>query len=128
MARINGGEVKEIFDTDLTPAELNPFVITAGVVVDTHLASKGLSADILVEIEKYLAAHFATLLDPRAKTEKVGNEYSVTYQGETGMRFEATHYGQMALVLDSSNTLASLGQKRASMTIFRTPRHGSQIR
>ncbi|MDE8535464.1 hypothetical protein PZC41_14240, partial [Staphylococcus aureus] len=100
--------MKQIFDTDLTAAELLPFIRTANVMVTQHLSA--LPAPILHEIELYLSAHYATVIDPRAKQEKIGNEYAVTYQGETGMGFQATHYGQIALSLDTSNILATLGQ------------------
>jgi hypothetical protein len=126
--RTSGDLVKAIFDTDYTAAQLAPFVRTANIVVNTHLTGKGLSSDVLKEVETYLAAHFATLDDPRVKTEKIGNEYSATYQGETGMGFSSSHYGQMALMLDSSNSLASLGKKRARIRVLRTPAHGTEVR
>lgn len=120
-------DVRDILDTEMTDEQLAAFINTAYVVVSTNLSDKGLAAAILTEIEKYLSAHFASLRDQRAQSEGIAGEYNVTYQGKTDMGFNATQYGQMAVALDTSGVLATMGssKKRASFIVFDTPRHGT---
>ena len=110
-------------DTVLTDGELSAFINTAYDYVQAVLIGKDIGASLLAQIEKYLAAHFAATADPVPESESVGDEYSVKYQGQSGTGFSATRYGQMALALDVSGTLASLseGKKRPSMLVFETP-------
>lgn len=119
-ARTTDAELTEIIETDLSAAQRAAFINSAFHLVEDQLTGKGLSADILGEIEKYLAAHFLSVRDQRAAREDIGSEYSVTYQGKTDMGLQATHYGQMALTLDPSGTLARLSSspKRAKFTVY----------
>ena len=116
MARTTTTEVKAILDTDLT--DLDAFILPAGQLVDrVAAADSSLAAAILEEIECWLAAHFASMRDPRASKSTIGPT-SFTYEGKTGMGLEFTRYGQMALLLDSTGTLVKLGKQllKASVT------------
>lgn len=104
--------VMNIIDTELDYSTVNAFINSAHRMVESNLAGKGLSEETLGEIELWLAAHLLSARDPRKKSVKV-DDLQVTYQGESGMGLKATFYGQQALALDTSNTLASMGQKRA---------------
>lgn len=126
-SRISVADLIEIYDTELTNAQLAAFVNSAHYVIQANLLSSGLDSNILTEIHKYLAAHFASLRDQRLQAERVA-DVSYTYQGKTGMYLEATHYGQMALTLDTSGTLANLALKPATFQVFTTPDHGSNPR
>lgn len=126
-SRISVADLIEIFDTELTEAQLSAFVNSAHYVIQANLLNSGLDNNILTEIHKYLAAHFAALRDQRLQAERVA-DVSYTYQGKTGMYLEATHYGQMALTLDTSGTLANLALKPATFQVFTTPDHGSNPR
>lgn len=106
--RTTEDEVKAIIDTELTGDEITPFLRSANVFVTASLGSTVLSVDHLREIEAWVAAHFVAVRDPRLTSRKAG-EATDTYQkaGE-GKRLEATIYGQQALVLDTTGTLAGL--------------------
>lgn len=125
MARSNVDDVKDILDTDLSDAQITAFLNVANRLVTAHLTDKGLASTTLQDIEMFLAAHLASHRDMRAERESIAGEYSVTYQGDTGMGLDATFYGQTVKQLDSSGTLASLGQKRASLTVMTTPKHNT---
>ena len=108
MARTTTAEVLKIIDTDLT--DLDAFILPASQLVDrVAAADSSLAAAALEEIECWLAAHFTSMRDPRASKSAVGPT-SFTYEGKTGMGLEFTRYGQMALLMDSSGTLAKLGK------------------
>jgi len=126
-SRITVAELTEIFDTILTESQLAAFVNSAHYIIQANLLSSGLSSDILTEIHKYLAAHFASLRDQRLESERVA-DVSYKYQGKTAMFFESTQYGQMALALDTSGKLANLSGKPATWLSFTTPKHGSNPR
>lgn len=103
---VTDDEVKEILDTDI--ADLTPFIDTA------HLEVKDLtySDDRKIQIEKWLAAHFASVRDSELDSKTVdGNRED--YAGETGQGYESTRYGQQALSLDVEGQLGS-GSKRVS--------------
>lgn len=116
-ARVDADDVKEIVDTDLTDVQINAFINTAHRYVDANLLGKSLDADTLTDIELWLSAHFLSMRDPRVSSVSA-NGLSASYQGKTGEGLKATLYGQQALALDASGTLASLGQKRAVFEVW----------
>lgn len=117
-ARVAVSDVEDIIDTDLTDGQINAFINTAHRFIQANLLGVGLSADILTQIELWLAAHFLAIRDQRVESESVGGEWSAKYQGKTAMGFQATLYGQQALTLDSSGTLASVGLKRVTFEVY----------
>lgn len=126
-SRITVNDLVEIFDTTLTESQLGAFINSAHNLIQANLLNIGLGETILTEIHKYLAAHFASLRDQRLQSERVA-DVSYNYQGKTDMGFQSTFYGQMALALDTSGTLASLALKPATFIVFDTPDHGSNPR
>jgi hypothetical protein len=68
MPRVTGEQVKDIFDTTLTAEEMAPFIRAADVYIGTRLDSV-YSSDEIMEIERWVAAEFATARDPRVKSE-----------------------------------------------------------
>lgn len=105
---VTEADVKKVYPTD---SDLSGFLQTANRLVTAQLSDKGLSANIIDEITIYLTAHFATvgLEKGGLRTKKVG-EASETYRnpGDKGTGLEATGYGQTAMLLDSSGTLAGI--------------------
>lgn len=120
MARINVGDLRAVYETTLEDYQLQAFVDDANLLVTEELAGAGLSDERLAAIEKYLAAHMASLRDPRYQSENIAGEWSYTVQGKTGMNLDATFYGQQAKLLDTSGTLDKLSAnlKKARLTIL----------
>lgn len=106
--RTNPKAVCKIVETDLAPDVVKEFIEDANVVVTGHLTGKGLSADQLRRIEKYIAAHLLILRDRRVATASVG-QTRVRYQGRQQMHLNSTDYGQQAMLLDTSGCLRALG-------------------
>jgi hypothetical protein len=121
MARVDADDVKQIIDLDssITDPEIDAFIQGANLVVTAKLGSVTvLSAALLTEIERWLAAHFLAIRDPRVKEEKIG-ETSVRYAlGKDGMGLEATPYGQQVLLLDISGTMASAGKRATKLEVL----------
>ena len=88
-------DVTVLISTDLTQAQVEAFILSASLIVDNQLSSRGLGTTTLKEIEKYLAAHLITLRDPRALNESADG-ISFGYEGQTGMGLDSSRYGQTA--------------------------------
>lgn len=114
MARTTDTAVFEIIETTLT--DIDTFITTANLFVTNVLGDAGLSDALLEEIERYLTAHFLSVKDQRVKSEKI-DVLSFTYQGDTGMGLKATHYGQTAILLDSSGTLEDIAENGVSKSV-----------
>ena len=115
MARVTDKEVKAIIRTNIEDISL--FMQTAELIVTEQLVGKGLSDDRLSKIELYLSAHFVTLREQQLKSEKFGDS-SESYQGETSTNLRASLYGQTAIILDTTRTLANLGNSMAEVELL----------
>jgi hypothetical protein len=119
MARTTASDVATIFDTDLDTSDGGPLdtwvEIANDLVDDIAAADTSLTSSRLTHIEKLVAAHFAATQDQRIESASQEGA-SVTYQGDTGMGFEGTKYGQQALTLDPTGTLAGATKPAASLS------------
>lgn len=101
--------VRSIIGDEYPSVDLTPFVNAANLIITEDMASSGLSQARLDLIASYLGAHFAmlTLEHGQVTFSKTGDsaEYYGWKSGSTGLQL--TRYGQTALSLDSSGTLAN---------------------
>lgn len=98
---------------------LVPFIETASALVDTVVAKAdpSLTNDRLELIERYLAAHCYTLRDPRPTSETAGS-VSISYQSKVDLNLATSHYGQMAMTLDTSGVLRNLSKNRRKGSVL----------
>lgn len=115
--RCTGIEVLEILDTALTENEIAPFITASNLVVTDMLGSSSLSTAMLKEIERWLAAHFAAIRDPRISKENT-EEAGATYHGKSDMGLDHTPYGQQVRLLDTTGTMTNLGKRKASVEVL----------
>lgn len=105
MPRTDPTTVKETFDTDLSDSAVSDWISRASHLVDDIAAADPSITDArLTDIEGLVAQHFAASQDPRIQSGE-RESASVAYQGQTGMGFESTQYGQAALELDPTGLL-----------------------
>ena len=101
--------VEAVIEVD-SAADLDPLITAASALTD-YIASADtlsvLTSDLLLQIETYIAAHLYALKDPQYQTKATGGA-SATFQGQTKTRFEATWWGQQAMVFDVTGKLAAL--------------------
>lgn len=118
MARVTVEEVQQILDdSELSTSIITSFISSANVLVTDNLASLELTDDTLEQIELWLSAHMVIATRERmAKSEEAGGA-KIVYNGITGKGLQSTPYGQMALALDSTGTLATLDESKKSITI-----------
>lgn len=109
MARTTSANVQGIISIK-SGTDLDPFINAANSVVTSACSNSSYSATTLELIERWLAAHFYTVYDPRKESSKVGDG-SVKYEGRTEMGFNSSKYGQMAMRIDTAGNLAALDKK-----------------
>lgn len=117
--RVTEAEVLEIMpsDTTLTSVTILPFINSANAFV-TDLLFGELETEMLVEIEKWLSAHMATVVRERLSKEAGAGGAYIKYAGVWGEELSSTQYGQMVLMLDTSNTLRNLKEgKKLAWTV-----------
>jgi hypothetical protein len=111
MARATNETVAAVIQTDPAIDLLRP--ITTAHALTNYVASKDsqglLNGGLLTEIEIYLAAHFYALRDPQYQSKST-DAASATFQGQTGKRLDLTWWGQQAIALDITGTLASINE------------------
>ena len=116
--RTTSAKVLQILDgCTLTGTVVDVFIATASRVLDSVFASDTtMTADQLIDIETWLAAHMiACTLHRQASQEQV-DDASIKYTGFWSKDLESTSYGQMVKVIDTSGKMANAGKKLASMT------------
>ena len=115
-ALVDDDDVKAIITT--TIPDLSAFIEAADLIIVEDLSNKGMSAARLKEIERWLAAHFVAINEDAARisSETVGRS-NISYGGQFGLGLQHTRYGQQAIILDITGTLASKSQGRKSSII-----------
>jgi hypothetical protein len=119
--------VRGVIETDLT-VSVAPFIKTANALVNWLATADAadealLNADLLREIETYVAAHLYVCNRDKQYTSKSTGGASGSFQGQYTMNLLSTDPGQTACMLDVSGKLAQrsqeaqTGQKRRA-TLF----------
>lgn len=103
-------------DPEIVPddAAMVPFIAVANeLVTECCTGAKGpvteYPEDRLELIERWLAAHFYTNRDPRVTNEKAGS-VGQAFQSQVGLGFDTSHFGQMAMRLDTNGGLAKVNE------------------
>ena len=115
MARTTVDQVEAIVEID-SGISLTPFIEVANSLVTEVCAAATDSAGTLVYdatrlelIERWLAAHFYCIRDPRASREEV-DDVATTYRSVVEIGLNNTHFGQMAMIIDTNGGLARLNK------------------
>lgn len=94
---------------------------TAQTMVTQLLSGKGLDASVSDAVGLYLAAHLVSLTVEKGglRRDRLGDadqSYKVPGDKDTGLA--STRFGQMALMLDTSGTLAALSANKGLKALF----------
>jgi len=108
--RTSAVAIEAIIEVD-SGVDLTPFITVANALVTEVCAVVSTyDADRLELIERWLSAHFYTVLNPRYTAEKIAS-IAVNYQSAIDLGFNSSHYGQVAMRLDTNGGLAKLDAK-----------------
>lgn len=97
--------------------DLTPYIDSASAVVDrvvaTALSNKSITLSAVEQelIERWLAAHFYTVMDPLYMSKSTRGA-SGSFQRKTGEGFECTDYGRTACQMDYSGSLRAIGLRQ----------------
>jgi hypothetical protein len=109
MARTTEENVGKVVELD-DDIDVDPFITMANELVTEACADSDYSDARLELIERWLAAHFYVVRDPRSSSESVG--VSMSYLNPNiGMMLHGTKEGQQALMLDTAGGLAALSKQ-----------------
>ena len=117
-ARVTATDVRKIIDND-EETDMEPFIAAATSIVDyvvTQDTGSILNTATLKEIERWLAAHFYAAFDQLYTSKSTGGA-SGSFQGQFGQRIDSTDYGQRAIMLDFTGTLASLSKSKTKVSM-----------
>ena len=114
MARVTVRQVRELIPTSAeNDAILHSYINTANVYVDANLLTAGHGTTILEQIELYLSAHFTAIFEERgAIVEETLGDATDEYADIYAPGLQSTRFGQQAVILDTSGTLARLGSPK----------------
>jgi len=121
---VSDTDVKGIFITEL---DTTPFINAAELIVAEEVVpnSSSLSPARQDLITLYLAAHFAAITDQsggrvRSKVGDTEEDYiPISSYREPLQGFRMTRYGQQAMVLDTSGSLAGMSASAGLRALFR---------
>jgi len=128
MARTDNQSVRATFDADfesqtgdsddISAAAVTQWIDMANDIVDDIAdADSSIGSSRLTNIETLVAQHFLATQAQRASSQS-GSSRRIDYQGETGMGFDGTKYGQQAQTLDPTGTLSASNKPAASVSSF----------
>jgi len=104
-------EVAKIIEVDATiSTDLVPFIEAASHLVTKVCTNTGYDATDLEIIERWLAAHFYAIRDPRYLVERAGSVLA-EYQNRVDLGLDVTTYGQQAMRLAYYGELGRLNDK-----------------
>lgn len=98
---------------------LSPFIDTANALVTELCLNSGYQPATLELIERWLSAHFYSIIDPQAASEGAEG-VSISYQQSVSLNLNQTRWGQQAMLVDYKGNLAAL-QKRVTEGIAPIP-------
>lgn len=109
MARVTDAEVEAILDYD-DSISLTPFILVANQLVTELCTDSDYTDARLLEIERWLSAHFYSVRDMVVSSEKAAS-VSQNFQYKVDLALNYTKYGQMAMVIDTVGNLAQLNKR-----------------
>ena len=87
--------------------EVSNDLVTRVCADSDYMTANGYDATTLELIERWLAAHFYAVRDPRTTQEKAG-PVAATYESKVDLNLAITRYGQQAMLIDTGGALAAL--------------------
>jgi len=107
--RTTSAAVALIIEVDAN-INLTSFIEVANALVTECCSADDYDATRLELIERWLSAHVYTIRDMRASEERAG-AVSERKQSAVALGFDSSHYGQMAMRLDTKGGLAVLNEQ-----------------
>ncbi len=120
LPRATDADVRAIVEGLGTAINTAPCIRMAHLIVKTHVEPAGVATEeVLVEIERWLAGHLASIKDKSTRVTSLGlgGKLNLGYSNPAGLNLQATLYGQQVLLLDPTGTLAALNSGSAKIQL-----------
>lgn len=120
--RVTSEEVYAIISNDAgvpSGEDLTVFIGVVNDIVTTDLSGESYSEARLKNIELYLSAHF-TCLKYRQSDNIIIGQSEDDYRNKLNTGYNQTTYGQQAITLDTSGTLAEASKEQSFKAQFMT--------
>lgn len=119
MARVTDQDVIAILgDTNI--ADLTPFIDIASLVIDQVAEMCGdYSVELLTEMEKWLAAHFATAQEREPTKIRIGDSEE-SYNWNTELGLGSSEFGKRLAMMDYNGCLTALTKPNKIKVICET--------
>lgn len=114
--RVTATQVKDVMGITLEDAVVTSYISAANAMIDGNLLDSNLGDTLLEQIELFLSAHFIAATRERMASKEGAEGAEITYIGKFADKLNSTPYGQIAIGLDSTGILASLGGKAFSLS------------
>lgn len=98
-------------------ADLDPFIGPAGRLYDPLIEGESITKEKRDDVVAALAAHLVASMPERQVHTASEGSGSVTFEGETGEGLAGTTYGQMAVTLDPTGSLATSDLPSPSVSV-----------
>jgi hypothetical protein len=125
IPKISYDEVVLLYQTDLTEAQVQAYIDFAHAILQEYLEGQGISEEVLHQIELFLTIHTIVTTQERPETLVKAGPTEVRWANIFTQGLGSTTWGQMAKVLDGTNTLATLDGTRKNLTLYAVPGMGS---
>lgn len=117
MANVTPDEVEEIIAVD-SSLDVNPFIFASSVLLDAMLPSGEIGTAQRKEIERWLTAHFITIRQGQLEEQEIGDAKDTYALGYLSGGIKSTTYGQQAVALDTSGSLAKAEMPKAKLEVL----------
>lgn len=114
MGRVSAVEVIAIMaESDaLTTTVVDAYIASSTVFITEAFDGVTISDDLLKEIERWFTAHMIASTRERVSKKEGAGGASIEYAIEVGMGMKGTQYGQTAIAIDTTGTLAILADEK----------------
>ncbi|WP_455448306.1 hypothetical protein [Natrinema thermotolerans] len=99
-------------------ADLSPFIGAAGRMYDRRIEGENVDSEVRDDVVTQLAAHLVASGPERQVSSAGEGGGNVSFEGETGEGLSGTTYGQLAVTLDPTGSLAGADKPSASITVL----------
>lgn len=118
MSRTTDVKVREIIPVPASVDSLEAYRDVASLLVANVIEANHpdeLEEEHLEEIERWLSAHFVAIRYTRTSQEQIG-DVSENYQHKVDLDLRCTMYGQQAMLLDTTGSLAGWNNELKSVS------------
>ena len=106
MPRTTAAAVLKVLGETDDAIDLDPFIEAAEALVDDIVAPSLSSITRQEQVERWLAAHFYSIPNPQAQSQQARGVGQALF-GKVNMGLQQTRFGDQAITLDSSGSLAA---------------------